>query len=332
MKITMKRIAEECGVSVATVSHVINGTKHISEEKYRKITEVINKYHYVPHFSAKNLRQQRTKTAGLIVPSFPDSYVTGYINGIGNRARELGYSLLFINTNEDSDYERETVNLLHSNMVDGIILSPTSTHNDYLQPYIDKNFPIVLLSRHDPKLTSLPWVTADDYQAGYDATLHLINHGHERIGVIYAVPDISPTINRVEGYKAALSEYNISYNEDYLAKGFATVEGGEKAVISLLKEQENLTALFILSDLMTIGAVAACKKLGLKIGEDIAIIGFGDFDSAKILDPPITNISVSPDIIGKTAFDLLMNKINNPKYNRHIQLPSSLVVRKSCGC
>jgi LacI family transcriptional regulator len=332
MKITMKSIAEESGVSVATVSHVINGTKKISEEKYQKVMEIVRKHNYVPNFSARNLRQQTTKTAGLVVPSFPDNYVTGYINGIGNRARELDYNLLFVNTNEDSEYEKKAIQLLHSRMADGIILSPSSSNADYLTKYIQEDYPIVLISRYDPKLKSLPWVTADDLQAGYDATVHLIRHGHKRIGVIYAVPNITPTNDRIEGYKKALREFNIPFNESYLKLGYATVEGGKRAAMSLLKKEKDITALFILSDLMTIGVISACQEIGVRIPDDLALIGFGDFASAPIIDPPITNINLPPDTIGRTAFDVLINKINNPTYNKHIQLPASLIVRKSCGC
>ncbi|RBW68375.1 LacI family DNA-binding transcriptional regulator [Bacillus taeanensis] len=332
MKVTMKQIAKESGVSIATVSHVINGTKRISEEKHQKIMEIIKKYNYVPNFSAKNLRQQSTKTAGLIVPSFPDSYVTGYINGIQDRARELDYNLLFVNTNEDTEYEKKTVNLLHSKMVDGIILSPTSMDARYLDRLIEEDFPVVLISRYDPRLKNTPWVTPEDFQAGYDATTHLIQHGHEKIGLIYAVPNVTPTIHRIDGYKRALEQHNIPFNENYLELGYATVDGGASAARALLNRQPDITALFILSDLMTIGVISACKELTLRIPEDIALIGFGDFASAKIIDPPVTNINLPPDTIGKTAFDVLINKINNPSYNKHIQLPTSLIIRKSCGC
>lgn len=332
MKVTMKGIANEAGVSVATVSHVINGTKNISEEKYKKVMSVIKKYDYVPNSTAKNLRQQSTKTAGLIVSSFPDAYVTGFVNGVEDRARELGYNLLFVNTNENHEYEEETIKLLHSKMVDGIILSPTSSNIEYLRKITDKHFPIVLVNRYDPEQKNVPWVTGDDFQAGYDATCHLIKHGHEKIGVIYAVPNVTTTMERIEGYKAALKEFGFSFNEDYLELGYATVEGGANAAKSLLNREKDITAIFILSDLMTIGAISAIKQLSYKIPDDIALIGFGDFPSAKIIDPPVTNVVLPPDTIGKTAFDILLNKINNPEYNKHIQLPASLIIRKSCGC
>lgn len=332
MKVTMKDIAKESGVSIATVSHVINGTKHISEEKHDKIMSVIQKYNYIPNSTAKNLRQQSTKTAGLIIPSFPDSYVTGYINGIGNRARELNYNLLFVNTNEDSQYEQETVNLLYSKMVDGIILSPTSSNIDYLNPFIERDFPVVLFNRYDPALDSLPRVTADDHQAGYDATNHLLKHGHKKIGIIYAVKDITPTNHRVEGYKEALEQFGLPFEESCIELGHATVDGGGTAAKILLERHKDMTALFILSDLMTVGAISACKQMGRKIPADVAVIGFGDFAGAAIIDPPVTNVSLPPDIIGRTAFDLLINKINNPNYKAHIQLPTSLMIRKSCGC
>ncbi|AGT33638.1 hypothetical protein M493_17145 [Geobacillus genomosp. 3] len=332
MKITMKDIAKEAGVSVATVSHVINGTKRISEEKEKRIWETIKKYNYVPDARAKQLRLQKTKTAALVVSSLPDSYVTGFVNAVGMRARELGYHLLFVNTNENLEHEKETIHLLSSHMVDGIILSPSQSDISYLQTYIDQHLPIVLVNRYDPKITNIPRVVADDFQAGYDATIHLLQHGHKHIGVIYGVPNVSTTNQRIEGYKTALQEHGVPFNEHYLEMGYATVEGGYNAVKTLLNRHQEITALFVLNDAMTIGALKGIHSLLLKCPDDIALIGFGDFEAASVTDPPITNIYLPPDTIGRTAFDILINRINNPNYCKSVSLPTSLIIRKSCGC
>lgn len=332
MKITIKDIAKEAGVSIATVSHVINGTKRISEDRRKLINEIIAKHNYVPDTRAKNLRRQNTKTAGLVVSSFPDSYVTGIVNGVGKRARELGYQLLLVNTNEDQDYEKETVKLLSSHMVDGIILTPSKIDSKYIKKYIKRKLPIIQVLRYDPNLLEVPKVTPDDFQAGYDATIHLLQHGHRNIGIIYAKANITSNLERIEGYKAALSEYDVPYNENYLEIGYATVKGGLNATKNLLTKEKQISALFALSDLMTIGALKGINELSLKCPENVALIGFGDFEAAEISDPTITNISLSTETIGQTAFDVLLNKMNNPSYSKHIQIPTSLIIRKSCGC
>ena len=332
MKVTMKDIAKEANVSVATVSHVVNGTKHITEEKHKRIMDIVRKYNYIPNSTAKNLRKKTTMTAGLVVSSFPDSFVTEMVYGIEERAREMGYNLLLVNTNENRDYEVETVNLLYSKMVDGIILSPTSNDIDYLNTYTENGFPIVLVNRYSPVVKNAPRVTGDNFQTGYDATMHLIKHGHKNIGFIYAVPDVSTTNDRIDGYKAALAQANLPFNENFLELGFATVNGGANAVKSLLTRKKDITALFIQNDLMMIGVISKLRDLSVKIPEDIALIGFGDFASSTIIDPPITNIVLPPETIGRTSFDVLMSKINNPDYTKHIELPPTLIVRKSCGC
>lgn len=331
-KVTMKDIANEANVSAATVSHVINGTKKITEERRNRVLEVIHKYNYVPNSAAKNLRQQSTKTAGLVVSSLPDSFVTDMTYGIEERAREMGYNLLLVNTNENSEYEEETINLLHSKLVDGIILSPTSSDIEYLHKFTNNNFPIVLVNRYDPKLKNIPRVTGDNFQTGYDATIHLLKHGHKKIGIVYSVPNVSTTNDRIKGYKEALKQYHLPFNENQLEQGYATVKGGANAVQNLLNREKDITALFVLNDLMTIGAISKIKELSLKIPDDIAIIGFGDFASSPIIDPPVTNIVLPPKTIGRTAFDVLLNKINNPSYMNHIELPPSMIIRKSCGC
>lgn len=331
-RVTMKDIAREANVSVATVSHVINGTKNISEETYNRVLRVIKKYNYVPNSAAKNLRQRTTKTAGLVVSSLPDSFVNEMIFGVEERAREMGYNLLLVNTNENRKYEEETINLLHSKMVDGIILSPTSSDISYLRECTREDFPIVLVNRYDTKITNIPRVTGDNFQLGFEATNHLIQHGHKQIGFIYSVPNVTTTNERLEGYKAALEREGIDFDESLLERGYATVAGGAGAVEALLARNQKITALFVQNDMMTIGAISKIKNLGLKIPDDIAIIGFGDFASSAIIDPPITNITLPAKTIGRTAFDVLLSKINNPEYMTHIQLPPSLIVRKSCGC
>ncbi|WP_346243228.1 LacI family DNA-binding transcriptional regulator [Shouchella clausii] len=330
--ITMKDIAREANVSAATVSHVINNTKHISEVTRNKVLEVIKRHHYVPNSAAKNLRQQSSKTAGLVVSSFPDSFVTEMIFAIEERAKEMGYNLLLVNTNEDREYEEKTINLLHSKQVDGIILSPTSGDIQYLQNYTEDNFPIVMLNRYESTIKNIPRVTGDNFQLGYDATMHLLQHGHQKIGFIYSYPNVSTTDDRLRGYQEALKQYNIPYQEEFFVQGYAKVKGGSDAVQNLLTKDNQISAFFVQNDLMTIGAISKIKELKLRIPEDIALIGFGDFSSSHIIDPPITTILLPPETIGKTAFDMLLNKINNPNYMKHIELPPSMVVRKSCGC
>lgn len=330
--ITMKDIAKEANVSVATVSHVINGTKVISKNTYDRVMDVIKKYNYVPNSAAKNLRQKSTKTAGLIVSSLPDSFVTKMIYGVEERAREMGYNVLLVNTNENRSYEEETINLLHSKMVDGVILSPTSKDIEYLKKYTDKDFPIVMVNRYDSNLSNIPRVTGDNFQLGYEATSHLINHGHKKIGFIYSVPNVSTTNDRLAGYKKALEDNGIEFDEQFLERGYATVEGGAKAVETLLKRDPEITAVFAQTDLMTIGVISKLKEQSIKIPEQVAIVGFGDFESATIIEPPVTNITLPAETIGRTAFDVLLSKINNPNYMTHIQLPPTLVVHNSCGC
>ncbi|OZT77517.1 MULTISPECIES: LacI family DNA-binding transcriptional regulator [Salinicoccus] len=331
MKVTMKDIAKEAGVSVATVSHVINGTKNITEPKRSKVLEIIEKYHYVPNSTAKNLRTQSTKTAAMVVSSFTDSFVNGMIYGVEQKAREMGYSLLLVNTNEDEEYEKKSINLLYSKMVDGIILSPTSNDINYLNDFTE-SMPIVLVNRYNPVVKNAPRVTGDNFRVGYDATSHLIQHGHRNIGVIYAVPNVSTTEGRLAGYRQALEENGIMYDEEHLELGYATVEGGAKAAETLLKKEKDITALFIQNDLMTIGVISKLKELGLKIPENIALIGFGDSPSAAITAPPITNMVLPPQQIGAKAFESLSKLINGETHVENIELPASMVVRKSCGC
>jgi len=331
MSVTMKMIAKEIGVSVATISHVINGTKKVSEETRRLVLEAIERNNYVPDMTAKNLRRKKTKAAALVISSYPDNYVTKLIHGVGIRARELGYSLMLVNTSENEAYEMEALRLLRANMVDGIILSPATNRIDYLAD-LQRHLPVVLVNRYDPRFEDIPRVTADDFQAGYDATTHLIQHGHRHIGVIYSVPHVTTTENRLRGYREAILRYGLPFKESWIVRGFGTTEGGRLAVKTLLQQSPEITAIFVLSDHMIIGVVQELRDQSIRIPDDIALIGFGDFEAAAIIDPPLTNVSLQPDTIGRIAFDILANKIVNPEYHKHVSLPTSLIIRKSCGC
>lgn len=332
MKVTMKDIAREAEVSSATVSHVINGTKKISEPTQQKILELIQKYNYVPNSTAKNLRVQSTKTAALVVSSLPDTFISELVYGVEERAREAGYNLLLVNTNEDEDYEQKTINLLHSKMVDGIVLSPAAKNLDYLNEFDNSTFPIVLVNRYAKTVDHLPRVTGNNVQTGYEATSHLLDHGHRSIGVIYGVADVSSTNDRLDGYRQALKERNIPFEADFLELGHATVAGGAGAVENLLRRNPEITALFIQNDLMTIGVISRLKEMSLAIPGDVALIGFGDFASAPIIDPPITTIVQPPKEIGSISFDALLQKIENPAFDEHQSLPAEIICRHSCGC
>lgn len=330
MKITISDIAKEAGVSIATVSHVINGTKNISEKRRKKILEIIKRHNYVPNSAAINLRTNKTNTIALIISSFLDDYIIKLMEGVSNRAREENYNLLFINTNEDSDYEKEIIHLLQSGEVDGIILSSASIELESLKDY-RSSIPIVLLNRTASDNTKYPVISGNDFQVGYKATKHLLEQGHEQIGFIYGIPNVSPTLNRIKGYKAALKEYGIPYDESLLEWGKATKEGSIEATKTLIEKNPSITALFVQKDLMTIGTIIALREMNLRIPQDVALIGFGDFSSAEIIEPPITVITMPAKKIGEKACETLIEKINKQDHNLSVEFPCSLIIRKSCG-
>ena len=330
MRITISDIAEEAGVSIATVSHVINGTKNISEKRKRKILEIIEKHNYVPHSAAKNLRTSKTNTIALVISSFLDDYIIKLMEGVSKKAKENRYNLLFVNTHEDANYEKKIINLLQSGKVDGIILSSASID---LESLIDmnSNIPIVLLNRSTSKECDYPVITGNDYEVGYKATKHLLDKGHKQIGFIYAIPNVSPTVNRINGYKKALEEYSIPFDNNLLEWGKATKEGSAEATKALIKRNPSISALFVQKDVMTIGTVMALREMNLSIPEDIAIIGFGDFTSADVLDPPITVITMPAIEIGEKACEVLIKEMQKKPYSNNNDFPCKLIIRDSCG-
>src|SRR5699024_678321 len=149
---------------------------------------------------------------------------------------------------------------------------------------------------------------------------------------IYSVPNVSTTEGRLDGYRQALKENSILFKESSMELGFATMEGGAQAVESLLRRERGITALLIQNDLMTIGAISKLRDLSFSIPDDVALIGFGDFASSPIINPPVTNMVLPPYEIGREAFDSLLNKIEDIDFMEHKKLPASMIIRESCGC
>ncbi|RTQ94133.1 LacI family DNA-binding transcriptional regulator [Lysinibacillus telephonicus] len=327
MRITIKDIAKEAGVSTASVSHVLNGTKKLSESTTKKVMDVINKYNYIPSENAKKLRNDHTKTIGVMVSSIQDHYVSGIIMELSDVIRSNGYEMLFINTSENLDYEKEAIKLLIAQRVEGLIISPVNSSS--LSKYQDlfKELPIVQVLRYDTAL-SLPKVTADDFNAGYLATKHLLSQGYKKIAIIYSKKTINPTFDRIKGCQQALLEFS-NTNTLFLEQGFATVEGGAKAFEEIYRRHPDVDGVFALNDFMAIGCLMKIKELKLKCPEQIGVVSFGDFASAELIEPSVTAIHVENKEIGRKAAHKLFNILNNHPFEQEEKVELLLKVRNS---
>lgn len=318
MKITIKEIAKEAGVSIASVSHVINGTKQLSEETTSKINKVISKYNFIPNKNASNLSTTSTKLIGVLISSVQDHYVTSIIMSMSHIIREHGYQMLFVNTNEDVQYETDALNLFVAQRVEGILVSPVTNDSLRVHKELLNDIPVVQLIRTDIEFSS-PKVTADDFNVGYIAAKHLLKSNIKKIGLIYSRYTINPTLERIHGFETACIESDFE-NIKLYEQGFGTVDGGYKAINHLLKKNPDIDGVFALNDFMAIGCLNYIKEHGL----NIQVITFNDFAAANLIDPPISCISIEQKQIGIRAAEILFEQLHMRNPHIHERVPVKL--------
>lgn len=309
----MKDIAKEAGVSKATVSRVINNTKPVSKEIRDKVQKVIDKNNYRPSSLARSLAKKETKVIGLIIPDLSNIFYSELVEGISSTAHKYGYNVFLCNSFKNHDLEIEFLELLEEKEVDAIILTTFHT-TDRQKEFIKKfNKPIVTINRkfEGKDLPNVPNIDIDNFQAAYDAVEYLVKTGNKSIGIIRAEKKDKTCIDRFEGYKKVLEDYNIPINEKFIVGSDFHFESSYNSMSQILKEDEKPDAMFCLSDEIATGAIRAIIDNGLKVPEDIAIIGFDDIPLAKRFIPSISTISQPIFEMGKRAMDTTYKMIIN---------------------
>lgn len=332
-RVTMSDVAREAGVSLMTVSRVINNKGEISPDTRRRVQEVVEKLGYRPSGIARSLATRRTYTIGLIVPDIANPYFSGMAHGAAKIAYSEGFSVLLCDCEENPELELEMLNVLEEKRVDGVIVaSPRSTTNKLI-PVLSRHSNVVIVNRiidesSDPR--ELAHVINDDKEGGYLVTKFLLDHGHVVVGFL-AGPKISyGYLQRDLGYRSALKEHNLDYRPEIVQHCPPTVEGGRKAAIQLLQDHPEIDALVCFNDLVAIGALQCCYKLGIKVSEDLAIIGYDDIPMASWVRPSLTTCRVNFEEMGGFASQLLVQRIRGCAEDcKNIVLEPELVLRYS---
>jgi len=334
----MKDIARLAGVSRTTVSFVLNDRidMKISEATRKKVLNIARELDYHPHAIAKSLVKKETRTIGLILCQdlrsvFSDLLFPQVILGINTVAAKKGYKILLHyignKTDQDSYYH-----LAMEKRVDGIILSGPRSNDDELTKLKNEGFPIVLLGQVVGLDISCSDI--DNVDASKKIVNHLICHGHERIAIITNAPlNYTASKLRLSGYKEALEENNIDFNEELVGIGNFTPQSGFKAMQMLLSLKKIPTAVFVASDVVAFGAMDAIRKKDMQIPGDIAVAGFDNISISEYMEPPLTTINLPGFDIGFNATNLLINIIEKVDMSpRKIILKTNMIIRKSCGC
>ena len=329
---TLQTIAEHLHLSVSTVSRVLNGKSEqyrISTRTQQAVRDMARQLDFKPNQLARSLRLRKTQTLGLVIPDISNPFFAQIARSVEIEARSRHYSIILCDTQESTDLEIESIRLLRSREVEGLILLPVGQQSKHLTNLQAQGFPVVIVDRFLPDL-DLPYVASDNYQGAYDAVSYLVDRGHTEIACLQGLPGTSPNEQRVRGYREALQAHGIVPDMNLIRGDSYGSQTGYEQTRELLSEKPSITALFALSNLIGLGAVRAIAELNLRIGEDISILCFDDQPYLAYMDPPITTIDQQNKEMGCLAVRLLFDRLTGKtKDNKGVLLSTKFIERKS---
>lgn len=306
---TIKDVARAADVSVATVSRVLHNLSGYSDKTKQRVLQAVNELGYQPNAIARGLINKRTQTIGVLFPDVSSSFSSDILHGIEDYAHEKNFSVIVCNTAVDGNRTMKYLQVLREKQVDGVVFTSEVLKEEYYKALKDMQVPVVLVNTQSHK-HMIPYVKVDDRQAAYQATDYLIRAGHRDIAMIAGTStDPIAGLPRVEGFRQALSDNGIAIAESSIAYGDFQLNSGRAAMERLLAEAPPFTALFAASDEMAIGAMGVALERGMRIPEDLSIIGYDDLSLARMVFPPLTTIHQPLTLMGKLASEKLIAMI-----------------------
>lgn len=327
---TMKDVAERARVSVSTVSHVLNGTRKVAGETQEAVLSAIEELSYQPNLLAKSLKTRRTFTIGLLVSDIQNSFFTSVVRGIEDVALSRGYHLFLCNTDEDAAREDEYVRELAKKRVDGLLVASSAPRHNHARRLRAENLPFVFVDRKVEGVDA-DVVSVDNREGMRLISDHLVGLGHERIGMISGPLDKASGYERYLGLQSALADLGVGLEDSLVRFGDFRTSSGRDGTQELLRLPSPPTALVTANNQMTLGALLAVKELGLRIPDDISVVGFDDPEWAPLTDPPLTTLAQPTYEMGVEAVKLLLDRIEGEQegHTRRVPLEPWLVVRES---
>lgn len=327
---TMKDIARLAGVSTSTVSHVINKSRFVSDEIAERVNNAAQQLNYAPSALARSLKMNRTKTIGMLVTTSTNPFFGEVVKGVERSCYHQGYNLILCNTEGDNQRMKASINTLLQKRVDGLLLMCSTLEGERLDVF-DRypDIPIVVMD-WGPILFASDKIQDNSLQGGYMAAKHLIECGHKEIGCITGPLIRHQAQMRYEGYKRALAEAGIAINPDWIVESDFECEGGYQAFEKLYQRGKLPSALFVSNDMMAMGVIQAASQRGLRVPDNLSLIGYDDVHIAKFMTPALTTIHQPKYRLGKAAVDTLLYRLENPDTTAQVvQLEPTLVVRNS---
>lgn len=329
MKATIYDVAREAGVSIATVSQVINGKGKISEERRSEIIQIMERLHYHPSVIAAALTGKKTYTLGLLVPDISNPFFAEVARAVEDQGHQLGYSLIICSTDNKDERVERYVALLQQKSVDGMIIGTGVDNKELLHPLLEQRMPIALIAREMPALP-VHTVVVDDFVGGVLAAGHLLGLGHKRVAVLAEQPKVSSSRERVRGFEETIAEAGLALDRSRVKHCDYGVEDGRRKTLELLREVERPTALFCCNDWLAIGALQAAKELAIRVPEELSIVGFDNTVLASVTSPPLTTVAQPIEPMGQMAVNLLIQELQKElNIKQRIVLRPELTVRGS---
>lgn len=331
--VTMKDVAQLAGVSITTVSHVVNGTRAVAAETKERVLDAVAKTGYTGDVIARSLVTGGTRSLGVAISLVANPYFAELMQAVESEATAAGYTLLLVDTHDEAETEEYSIRMLRARRVDGLLLTPSPGAVATVLPELRRlNIPTVLVDRL-PGNQPIDQVGPENVQAVSALVQHLGELGHRRIGMISGAAGLTTSSERALGYRLGLGRAGLAWDPDLVASGESTSVQGAVALSQLLSLPAPPSAVVAGNNAMMVGVLHEARRRQLKIGTDLAVVGYDDVEWADLVDPPLTTMAQPIADIGRTAVRMLLARIKDPaREPQTVRLPAKLMHRQSCGC
>lgn len=326
MSVTLKDIARETGLSVATVSKYINGVP-LKEKNRIAVEQAIRKLGYTVNEYARGLKSNKSRTIGVVIPELGNLFISNIISHMEEILRTRGYSVIICDCHSNVKEEEEAVQFLLSKMIDGIINMPTCEDGHHLLPAMEKNIPIVLVDRMIPQLSQYAsGVFVNNEDAAYAATKLFLESGHKDIGIVVGPGNVYTSRCRLAGYLRAMSDYQLPRNDTRIAYSDYTVQSGYECTRALLEANPSLSAILLTNYELTLGGVIAINEMNIRIPDDISVIGFDHQDLFRVMHPQLTIVTQPLEAIGSQVAKVMLERLTDPNAGTpfSVSLPTAI--------
>jgi DNA-binding LacI/PurR family transcriptional regulator len=330
--VTIADVAEQAGVSTATVSRVLNGSGRVNPATAKRVRDAIERLGYFPQAAARNLARRKTNTLGVMLREIGNDFAAQMLRGIEASTSRSNYDLLIASNHNDEHNTRNQLPLGPHN-TDGLIVLTGCLSQENISRLHFAGFPLVLLYENPPDQLPIPSIHIENRQGTCQLIDHLIEiHGYEQIAFLRGPENNQDSELREAGLRDSLAAHGLSLNPDLIGEGLYNEEPAQRIVQTWVKEGKKPDAIFGGSDEGAIGAVMGLKSLGIHVPEEIAVVGFDDLTHARLLSPPLTTVHAPTEKVSMLAVETLINLLQGDVVDQTICLPTELVIRRSCGC